>query len=90
MSASAQTIIYNFFWAVRPKIPHLLLHRQRTFAIFVTSSNGEEAMYYTLKDHLGSLAAVVLPDGEVERLSYDAWGRRNPEGFGYGTTIEPV
>ncbi len=41
-------------------------------------------MYYTMKDHQGSLAAVIQPDGDVERLSYDAWGpRRNPTGFGY-------
>ena len=40
-------------------------------------------MHYTLKDHQGSLAATVCGDA-VERLSYDAWGRRrNPNGFGY-------
>ena len=83
----------NLWEAVEPPIvffrsPH---RQQRIFAIFVTSSNGEEAMYYTLKDHQGSLAAVIHPDGDVERLSYDAWGRRrNPVGFGYGTAAEPV
>ena len=40
-------------------------------------------MYYTLKDHQGSLAAVVH-DNSVERLSYDPWGRRrNTTNFGY-------
>ena len=40
-------------------------------------------MYYIFKDHQGSLAAVVHGN-TVERLSYDAWGRRrNPIGFGY-------
>ena len=40
-------------------------------------------MYYTLKDHQGSLTATVCGN-TVERLSYDAWGRRrNPVGFGY-------
>ena len=40
-------------------------------------------MHYTLKDHQGSLAATVCGN-TVERLSYDAWGRRrNPNGFGY-------
>ena len=35
-------------------------------------------MYYTFKDHQGSLAAVVHGN-TVERLSYDPWGRRrNP------------
>ena len=41
-------------------------------------------MYYTLKDHQGSLAAVVHGN-TVERLSYDPWGRRrNTTDFGYG------
>lgn len=58
--------------------------------IFATSNN-TEAMTYTITDHQGSLAAVIHPDGDVERLSYDAWGRhRNPDGFGYGTAAEPV
>ena len=40
-------------------------------------------MYYTLKDHQGSLTANVHGN-TVERLSYDAWSRRrNPVGFGY-------
>ena len=40
-------------------------------------------MYYTLKDHQGSLAAVVHGSA-VERLSYDPWGRRrNTTDFGY-------
>ena len=43
----------------------------------------KETIYYTLKDHQGSLMAVVHGN-TVERLSYDAWGRRrNPAGFGY-------
>ena len=40
-------------------------------------------MYYTFKDHQGSLMAVVHGN-TVERLSHDPWGRRrNPAGFGY-------
>ena len=40
-------------------------------------------MYYTLKDHQGSLAATVHGN-TVERLSYDPWGRRrNTTDFGY-------
>lgn len=40
-------------------------------------------MYYTLKDHQGSLAAVIH-GSTVERLSYDPWGRRrNTTNFGY-------
>ena len=39
-------------------------------------------MHYNLKDHQGSLTATVHGN-TVERLSYDAWGRRNPDGFGY-------
>jgi RHS repeat-associated protein len=40
-------------------------------------------MYYTLKDHQGSLTATVHGN-TVERLSYDPWGRRrNTSDFGY-------
>jgi len=40
-------------------------------------------MYYTLKDHQGSLTATVH-GSTVERLSYDPWGRRrNTSDFGY-------
>ena len=40
-------------------------------------------MHYTLKDHQGNLTATIHGN-TVERLSYDAWGRRrNPVGFGY-------
>jgi RHS repeat-associated protein len=40
-------------------------------------------MYYTLKDHQGSLTATVHGN-TVERLSYDPWGRRrNTTNFGY-------
>ena len=70
---------------------HYLTAANGLFANFVTSSNGEEAMYYTLKDHQGSLAAVIQPDGAVERLSYDAWGRRrNADGFGYDNVPTPM
>ena len=52
------------------------------FAIFVGTANGG-TMHYTLKDHQGSLAAVVHGN-TVERLSYDPWGRRrNTTDFGY-------
>jgi len=42
-----------------------------------TSGNN---FYYTLRDHLGSIIAVVNQDGNMlQQLSYDAWGqRRNP------------
>ena len=44
----------------------------------------------TLKDHQGNLTATIHGN-TVERLSYDAWGRRrNPVGFGYATVAEPV
>ena len=60
---------------------HYLTAANGLFANFVTSSNGEEAMYYTLKDHQGSLAAVIQPEGNIEQeLSFDAWGNlRDPE-----------
>jgi len=40
------------------------------FAIFVTTSTGGEQMYYSFKDHQGSLAAAVHGN-TVERLVYD-------------------
>ena len=62
---------------------HYLSSATGLFAIFVATSTGEKQMYYTFKDHQGSLAAVVH-GSTVERLSYDPWGRRrNPVGFGY-------
>ena len=42
---------------------------------YVTQNNQGGAMHYTLKDHQGSLTATVHGN-TVERLSYDAWGRR--------------
>ena len=62
---------------------HYLTSATGLFAIFVSTSNGGGTMYYTLKDHQGSLAAVVY-GSTVERLSYDPWGhRRNTTDFGY-------
>ena len=62
---------------------HYLTSASGLFAIFVSTSNGGGTMYYTLKDHQGSLAAIVHGSTE-ERLSYDPWGRRrNTTDFGY-------
>ena len=61
---------------------HYLTSATGLFAIFVKSSSSE-IMNYVLKDHQGSLAATVHGH-TVERLSYDAWGRRrNTTDFGY-------
>ena len=61
---------------------HYLTSASGLFAIFVTQ-NGGGTMYYTLKDHQGSLAATVH-GSTVERLSYDPWGRRrNTTDFSY-------
>ncbi len=62
---------------------HYLTSSTGLFAIFATQSNGGSTMHYTLKDHQGNLTATIHGNA-VERLSYDAWGRRrNPVGFGY-------
>ena len=62
---------------------HYLTSATGIFAIFVTQNGGGGTMYYTLKDHQGSLAATVHGN-TVERLSYDPWGRRrNTTNFGY-------
>ena len=61
---------------------HYLTSASGIFAIFVGTPTGG-SMYYTLKDHQGSLAATVHGN-TVERLSYDPWGRRrNTTNFGY-------
>ena len=62
---------------------HYLTSATGLFAIFVSMSTGEKYMYYTIKDHQGSLAATVHGN-TVERLSYDSWGRRrNTTNLGY-------
>ena len=62
---------------------HYLTSSTGLFAIFASYNNGGGAMHYTLKDHQGNLTATIHGN-TVERLSYDAWGRRrNPVGFGY-------
>ena len=62
---------------------HYLTSSTGLFAIFASYNNGGGTMYYTLKDHQGNLTATVCGN-TVERLSYDAWGRRrNPVGFEY-------
>ena len=62
---------------------HYLTSASGLFAIFVSTSSGGGTMYYTLKDHQGSLAATIHGSA-VERLSYDPWGRRrNTTNFGY-------
>ena len=62
---------------------HYVTSATGIFAIFVTQNSGTGTMYYTLKDHQGSLAATIH-GSTVERLSYDPWGsRRNTTNFGY-------
>lgn len=69
---------------------HYLTSSTGLFAIFASYNNGGGTMHYTLKDHQGNLTATIHGNA-VERLSYDAWGRRrNPVGFGYATVAEPV
>ncbi len=69
---------------------HYLTSSTGLFAIFASYNNGGGTMHYTLKDHQGNLTATIHGN-TVERLSYDAWGRRrNPVGFGYATVAEPV
>ena len=62
---------------------HYLTSNTGLFAIFASYNNGGGTMHYTLKDHQGNLTATIHGN-TMERLSYDAWGRRrNPVGFGY-------
>ena len=52
-------------------------------AIYFDDGNGNEDIYYILKDHLGSIRMIIDNNGEVatwhgqkQEFSYDAWGRR--------------
>ncbi|MCK9562083.1 MAG: FG-GAP-like repeat-containing protein, partial [Bacteroidales bacterium] len=61
------------------------LHYIDGVGIYVQSSSGVQEMYYTHKDHLGSITEITDSQGAVvERLSYDAWGnRRNSHTWDY-------
>jgi RHS repeat-associated protein len=49
----------------------------RVVAMQVVRSNGVNNTLYLHRDHLGSLETITGPTGNViERLSYDAWGKR--------------
>ncbi len=54
--------------------------------------NNTSTVYYTLKDYLGSVLAIVSADGSsvIEEASYDAWGRlRNATDLGYAVAAMP-
>ncbi|MCK9562616.1 MAG: hypothetical protein M0R02_07840 [Bacteroidales bacterium] len=64
------------------------LHYIDGVGIYVLSSSGTREMYYTHKDHLGSITEITDSQGAVvESLSYDAWGnRRNPHTWASDST----
>ena len=45
--------------------------------------------YFTLRDHLGSIIAILDQNGNIQQqLSYDAWGRRrDPATWNYATNL---
>ena len=57
------------------------------FAIYEITENEHgihKTMHYVLKDHLGSYETIITPGKEVEKLSFDPWGRRrNPVDWTY-------
>ena len=55
----------------------------------VTQNGSTSTVSYLLRDHLGSLTAVLDKTGNVlEKLSYDAWGkRRNLNGSGINLSV---
>ena len=55
----------------------------------VTQNGSTSTVNYLLRDHLGSLTAVLDKAGNVlEKLSYDAWGkRRNLNGSGINLSV---
>jgi len=54
-------------------------------AIYVKNNDGTDAMYYIMKDHLGSIIGAIDPEADiVYKQSFDAWGRnRNPDNWSY-------
>lgn len=47
------------------------------FAIDTIRSNGTKSTNYLLRDHIGSIAAIIDEDGNLkEKLSFDAFGKR--------------
>ena len=45
------------------------------FAV-VVSTNGNDAVYYVYKDHIGSWTSITDSEGNVrQKLRYDAWGK---------------
>jgi len=66
------------------------LHYIDGVGIYVLSSSGVHEMYYTHKDHLGSINEITDSQGAVvERLSYDAWGnRRNSHTWEYDSGVD--
>jgi RHS repeat-associated protein len=51
-----------------------------------------QTLYYTCKDHLGSITALIDGSGNVaEEYSYDAWGRRrNPADWTFTNVSTPA
>jgi RHS repeat-associated protein len=56
-------------------------------AIYI-NNNGNGALHWALKDHLGSVMGLYNESGTMEEeYSYDAWGRRrNPTNWSYSIT----
>ncbi|MEA3505870.1 MAG: FG-GAP-like repeat-containing protein, partial [Bacteroidota bacterium] len=54
-------------------------------AVYVKRSDDKDSLYYVYSDYLGSPNAITDEVGNVvERLSFDAWGkRRNPDDWSY-------
>ena len=58
------------------KLIHYFSSPTGIFAIFTLDNKNQGSMQYVLKDHQGSLAALVNEKSGTEYFSFDAWGRR--------------
>jgi RHS repeat-associated protein len=58
------------------KLIHYFSSPTGIFAIFTIENGNNGRMKYVLKDHQGSLAALVNEKSGTEYFSFDAWGRR--------------
>ncbi|MDI9592878.1 MAG: RHS repeat-associated core domain-containing protein, partial [Bacteroidota bacterium] len=69
---------------------HYLSSPAGVFAILTIDENGIETISYLLKDHIGSITAVLDKNGNIlEEMNFDAWGRRrNPQDWSYNIVPE--
>src|SRR5680860_93409 len=61
---------------------HSIQANGSTVALYTLRSSGVNEVHYLFGDHLGSVDTITNRAGQlVEKLSYDAWGKRRPQNW---------